>query len=100
MSEKFYLVKPFIPKISGCGATDHGWDDERCKQFQDFLNRNCVNGWRYHSSEYRQAIAGGCFGSRGERLVCVFEKDAPEPGPQPAPRKKPSPKPPQVPPTK
>ena len=32
-----YKVEVFTPTVKGCGATDKGWDDERCQQFQAFL---------------------------------------------------------------
>lgn len=69
-----YMVKAFIPKVSGCGAKDNGWDDLRCQQFQDFLNQYAVNGWRLHSSEFRQVTVKGCGGGQGSWLVCTFEK--------------------------
>jgi hypothetical protein len=69
-----YMVKAFIPKIAGCGAQDNGWDEVRCNQFQDFLNTHATDGWRFHSSEYRQVTVKGCGGSKGAWLVCTFEK--------------------------
>jgi hypothetical protein len=69
-----YMVKAFLPKIVGCGAQDYGWDDVRCKQFEDFLNSHAVDGWRLHSSEYRQVLAKGCSGKGGAWLVCTFER--------------------------
>lgn len=69
-----YMVKAFVPKVSGCGAQDHGWDEVRCKQFEDFLNTHAVDGWRFHSSEYREVTIKGCFASKGVWLVCTFEK--------------------------
>ena len=52
-----YMVKAFVPTIAGCGARDNGWDDVRCSQFESFLNRHAVDGWRFHSSEYREVAA-------------------------------------------
>ncbi len=69
-----YMVKAFVPKISGCGATDNGWDDIRCQQYEDFLNRYAVDGWRFHSSEFRTVTAKGCGNNKGAWLVCTFEK--------------------------
>lgn len=69
-----YMVKAFIPKVSGCGAQDTGWDEKRCGQFQEFLNTHAVNGWRLHSSEYREVTVKGCFNNKGAWLVCIFEK--------------------------
>lgn len=39
-----YKVDTFIPTVSGCGAKDNGWDDKRCEQFQNFLNKYAENG--------------------------------------------------------
>lgn len=71
-----YMVKAFIPKISGCGGKDNGWDEVRCKQFEDFLNSHAVDGWKLHSNEYRDVTAQlqGCSGNKGAWLVCTFEK--------------------------
>jgi hypothetical protein len=69
-----YTVKAFVPKISGCGAQDNGWDEIRCKQYEDFLNKNAVDGWRFHSSEYRTVTTKGCGNNKGAWLVCTFEK--------------------------
>jgi hypothetical protein len=69
-----YMVKAFVPAISGCGGKDSGWDEKRCKQFEDFLNTHAVGGWRLHSSEYRQVVVKGCGGGSGAWLVCTFEK--------------------------
>ena len=69
-----YMVRAFVPMISGCGGQDNGWDEVRCKQFEDFLNANAVNGWRLHSSEYRQVVSRGCSGGKGAWLVCTFER--------------------------
>lgn len=69
-----YKVKAFVPKVSGCGAQDNGWDEVRCAQFEAFLNENAVDGWRFHSSEYREVTVKGCSGSKGAWLVCTFEK--------------------------
>lgn len=71
-----YKVKTFIPKVSGCGAQDKGWDDHRCLQYEVFLNDHVADGWRLHSSEFRAALAVGCGGGKGNVLVCVFERDA------------------------
>ena len=71
-----YMVKAFVPKISGCGAQDSGWDEVRCQQFQGFLNTHATNGWRFHSSEYREVTVKGCSGSKGAWLICTFEKTA------------------------
>lgn len=69
-----YMVRTFVPKVAGCGAKDQGWDDQRCKQFEDFLNSNSTNGWKLHSSEYRQVTVKGCSGGKGTWLVCIFER--------------------------
>lgn len=69
-----YKVKAFVPKISGCGGTDSGWDAERCTQFEQFLNIHASGGWRLQSSEYRTVITKGCGGGKGTWLVCVFER--------------------------
>ena len=69
-----YMVRAFVPTISGCGAQDNGWDEVRCKQFEDFLNANAVSGWRLHSSEYRQVVSRGCGGGKAAWLVCTFER--------------------------
>ncbi len=71
-----YKVVAFIPKISGCGAEDMGWDEERCGQFQEFLNTNTQDDWKLHSIEYREVtVKGCCGGGNGTRLVCIFEKE-------------------------
>lgn len=70
-----YMVKAFIPTVSGCGAKDNGWDDVRCQQFQDFLNTHATDGWRLHSSDYRVVAVKGCGGNSGSWLVCTFEKN-------------------------
>ncbi|PJZ57228.1 DUF4177 domain-containing protein [Leptospira barantonii] len=70
-----YMVKAFVPTIKGCGAQDQGWDQARCQQFSDFLNTNAVDGWRFHSSEYREVKVKGCSGGSGAWLVCTFEKE-------------------------
>jgi hypothetical protein len=71
-----YMVKAFLPTISGCGATDKGWDNIRCQQFEDFLNSHAVDGWRFHSSEFREVTAvGGCGNNKGSWLICTFEKN-------------------------
>jgi len=69
-----YKVKNFIPKISGCGAKDNGWDQERCLQYEVFLNQHAQDGWRLHSSEFRTTTVAGCGGGKGAVLVCVFER--------------------------
>lgn len=69
-----YKVDAFVPNISGCGGKDKGWDKERCAQFQKFLNDNATQGWRLHSSEYREVMKIGCFGGKGAWLVCTFER--------------------------
>ncbi len=69
-----YMVKAFVPRVSGCGAKDNGWDEMRCGQFEAFLNSYAVDGWRFHSSEYREVSVKGCGGSKGAWLVCTFEK--------------------------
>ena len=70
-----YKVKAFVPTVSGCGAQDKGWDELRCEQFQDFLNANALDGWCFHSSEYREVALKGCGGNKGAWLVCTFEKN-------------------------
>lgn len=70
-----YMVKAFVPKVAGCGAQDNGWDDARCTQFQDFLNTQSVDGWRLHSSAFRDVTVKGCSGGRGAWLVCTFERE-------------------------
>ena len=69
-----YKVDTFVPKISGCGAQDNGWDEKRCKQYQDFLNGYAAQGWKLHSSDFREVTVAGCAGNKGAWLVCVFEK--------------------------
>lgn len=69
-----YMVKAFIPTVAGCGATDQGWDETRCKEFEDFLNHRAAEGWRFHSSEFRQVAVKGCGGKTGAWLVCTFER--------------------------
>lgn len=69
-----YKVKSFIPKVSGCGSQDTGWDNGRCLQYEEFLNRHSQDGWKLHSSEFRQATVAGCGGGQGAVLVCVFER--------------------------
>ena len=73
--ENEYRVEAFVPSVKGCGATDQGWDGERCKQFQKFLNSHTADGWKFHSSDYRNVTMQGCSGSSGPRLVCVFERN-------------------------
>lgn len=69
-----YRVKAFVPKVSGCGAQDMGWDETRCEQFQTFINEACGEGWKLHSYEYRHVMAKGCGSTGGQWLVCIFEK--------------------------
>jgi hypothetical protein len=69
-----YMVKAFLPTVSGCGGKDNGWDEIRCNQFQEFLNSHAVGGWRLHSSEFRSVAVKGCGGNKGSWLVCTFEK--------------------------
>lgn len=69
-----YMVKAFAPKVAGCGAEDSGWDTTRCDQFENFVNSHATDGWRLHSSEYRQVTIKGCGGGNGTWLVCTFEK--------------------------
>ena len=76
MKKTEYKVKAFLPTVKGCSGQDLGWDTRRCEEFQKFLNTNSVDGWRLHSSEFRHVIAKGCFGSGGQWLVCVFEREA------------------------
>jgi len=68
------MVKTFVPKVAGCGAKDSGWDVARCSQFEDFVKRHAIDGWRLHSSEYRQVTVKGCGGGNGAWLVCIFEQ--------------------------
>ncbi len=70
-----YMVKAFVPNIAGCGGQDKGWDDVRCKQYEDFLNNFAQQGWTLHSSEYREVTVQGCGGRKGAWLVCTFYKD-------------------------
>lgn len=70
-----YKVSYFVPKVSGCATTDKGWDEKRCQQFQEFLNKEVEGGWRLHSSEYRDVVFKGCWGSKGAWLVCIFERE-------------------------
>ncbi|HEU4885430.1 MAG TPA: DUF4177 domain-containing protein [Longimicrobium sp.] len=71
-----YKVEVFVPKVAGCGASDNGWDQERIKQYQAFLNQHATGGWKLHSAEYRQVVAQGCGGGSGTWLVCIFERPA------------------------
>ena len=76
MSIPEYKVKAFIPTVKGCGATDKGWDGQRCMDFQTFLNAEATEGWKLHSSEYREVkVTGGCGGTQGVWLVCIFERE-------------------------
>lgn len=69
-----YMVKSFVPTITGCGAADMGWDTKRCEQFQSLLNEGATQGWKLHSCEYRQVKNSGCGGSDGQQLICIFER--------------------------
>jgi len=69
-----YKVAAFVPEIAGCGAQDRGWDRQRCQQFKEFLNTHTADGWKLHSSEYREVAVQGCGGGKGTWLVCIFEK--------------------------
>lgn len=69
-----YKVEVFVPKVAGCGASDRGWNEERCQQYEQFLNRHAADGWKLHTAEYRTVTAKGCGESRGTWLVCVFER--------------------------
>ncbi len=69
-----YHVDTFIPKVAGCGAADMGWDAERCRQFEMFLNQKAAEGWQLHSHDYRQVMGSGCGASKGVTLVCVFTR--------------------------
>lgn len=69
-----YKVQAFLPKISGCGGKDTGWDENRCGQFQTFINLHARDNWKLHSSEYRSVTAKGCGGASGAWLVCIFER--------------------------
>ena len=70
-----YHVDAFLPP-AGCGVNDTGWDPKRCQQFTEFLNNYAAQGWRLHSSEYRQVTTSlGCGPRSGSWLVCIFEAD-------------------------
>lgn len=71
-----YKVEVFTPTIKGCGAQDKGWDEERCGQFQAFLNQRASEGYKLHSTEYREVkAAAGCLGATTSAwMVCVFER--------------------------
>ena len=69
-----YKVDTFVPKVSGCGAQDTGWDDKRCHQYQEFLNNYSSQGWKLHSIDFREVTMTGCNSNKGSWLVCVFEK--------------------------
>ncbi len=71
-----YKVKSYVPKLKGCGAVDHGWDEKRCKDFENFLNSESKGGWALHSSDYREVTIKGCGGGKGIWLVCVFQRSA------------------------
>jgi hypothetical protein len=69
-----YHVDAFVPPAPGCGGTDAGWTPNRCQQFATFLNNYAAQGWRLHSSEYRQVKgSNGCGPTTGTWLVCIFE---------------------------
>lgn len=69
-----YKVKTYAPKVKGCGATDMGWNETRCQDFQEFLNNESTDGWKLHSYDYRAVTVKGCGGNTGSWLVCVFKK--------------------------
>ena len=69
-----YHVDAFVPPASGCSTSDSGWDPKRCEDFTAFLNHYADQGWRLHSSEYREVLTKGCGGGKGAWLVCVFER--------------------------
>jgi len=70
-----YKVESFVPTLNGCGVTDSGWDTQRCEQFQIFLNKFAVSGWKLHSYEFRHiTLKTGCGKNSGNILICVFEK--------------------------
>ena len=70
-----YKVVAFLPAVAGCGASDKGWDRDRCSQFENFLNQHTAGGWRLHSSEYRTVTAStGCGSTQAAWLVCIFER--------------------------
>jgi hypothetical protein len=69
-----YKVEVFVPSVSGCGASDKGWDKERVRQYSEFLNQHSAGGWKLHSTDYRQVMAQGCGGGSGAWLVCIFER--------------------------
>lgn len=77
-----YKVATFIPKPSGFGAKylriDRGWDNDRCKQFEAFLNHHANDGWQLHSSDYRESpIAKPYRGGKSLWLVCIFQRATP-----------------------
>jgi hypothetical protein len=69
-----YKVRAYIPTVKGCGATDMGWDESRCTDFENFLAKETNDGWLLHSYEYRTLTTKGCGGGTGAWLVCVFER--------------------------
>lgn len=69
-----YMVKAFVPRIYGLAAKDNGWDEERCRQFEDFLNANAANGWRLHSSDCLTGERRGLGRGKATWLVCTFER--------------------------
>ena len=59
-----YRVGAFVPTVKECGAEDKGWDQERCAQFEGYLNQKASEGWKLHSTEYREvAVSSGCAGA-------------------------------------
>lgn len=68
-----YKVRSYVPTVKGCGKQDMGWDQERCDDFQKFINTEAQNGWKLHSYEYRTVTVQGCGGGTGAWLVCIFE---------------------------
>jgi hypothetical protein len=73
-----YHVDTFVPPAAGCGKTDMGWDQTRCKQFSEFLNGYARQGWRLQSCEYRSVVVKGCAASKAITLVCIFEAQSPQ----------------------
>ncbi len=69
-----YKVDAFVPPPPGCGTADNGWDQKRCQDFTAFLNGHAAEGWKLHSSEFRQVVVQGCSGGKGAWLVCIFER--------------------------
>lgn len=69
-----YKVRAYAPTVKGCGAKDMGWDMQRCKDFEKFINTESTEGWKLHSYDFRQVTVQGCGGGTGSWLVCVFER--------------------------